>query len=248
MSNYVHDKVLPHEDSKLTKKEQVSQMFDNIAPRYDFMNHFLSMGIDKGWRKNAIAQLIHIKPETVLDVATGTGDLAILTYTILHPKKVVGIDISEGMLELGRIKLKERKLNNVIEFTKGDAENVLFPDASFDAVTVAFGVRNFQDLEKGLTEMLRVLKPGGKVVILEFSKPKQPPVKAFYNLYMNRIAPFFGKLFAKNKEAYQYLNNSINAFPEREELLRIMKKCGYAKTYYKPQTMGICCIYCGSKN
>jgi demethylmenaquinone methyltransferase/2-methoxy-6-polyprenyl-1,4-benzoquinol methylase len=199
------------------------------------------------WRKKAIRQLKELNPQSILDVATGTADVALLTHKLLKPKNIIGIDISEGMLELGRKKITEKGLQQQIELQTGDSENIQFNDNSFDAVTVAFGVRNFQDLEKGLKEMLRVLKPNGKLVILEFSKPKQTAFKGLYKLYMNTIAPGFGKMFAKNKEAYQYLNGSIQAFPEGEDLLNIMQNCGYKKTYLKTLTLGICTIYCGSK-
>ena len=222
-------------------------MFNDIAFRYDFLNRFLSAGIDVSWRKKAIRQLKELNPQSILDVATGTADVALLTHKLLKPKNIIGIDISEGMLELGRKKITEKGLQQQIELQTGDSENIQFNDNSFDAVTVAFGVRNFQDLEKGLKEMLRVLKPNGKLVILEFSKPKQTAFKGLYKLYMNTIAPGFGKMFAKNKEAYQYLNGSIQAFPEGEDLLNIMQNCGYQKTYLKTLTLGICTIYCGSK-
>jgi demethylmenaquinone methyltransferase/2-methoxy-6-polyprenyl-1,4-benzoquinol methylase len=238
---------VPKTESNLSKKQQVAEMFNDIAFRYDFLNRFLSAGIDVSWRKKAIRQLKELNPQSILDVATGTADVALLTHKLLKPKNIIGIDISEGMLELGRKKITEKGLQQQIELQTGDSENIQFNDNSFDAVTVAFGVRNFQDLEKGLKEMLRVLKPNGKLVILEFSKPKQTAFKGLYKLYMNTIAPGFGKMFAKNKEAYQYLNGSIQAFPEGEDLLNIMQNCGYKKTYLKTLTLGICTIYCGSK-
>ncbi len=247
MSGFEHDKVVPDESSEKSKKEQVANMFDSIAHRYDFLNRFLSAGIDVGWRKSALKQLKPIQPRQILDVATGTGDVAILAYQMLAPEKVTGIDISEGMLEHGRKKLLEKGLSANIELLKGDSETINFPDNSFDAITVAFGVRNFQNLEKGLSEMHRVLRPGGKLVVLEFSKPKLPGVRNLYNLYMRIIAPGFGGLFAKNKQAYRYLNDSVQAFPERKNFVNILNSCGFADTYFKPLTLGICCIYCGSK-
>ncbi|HPH24825.1 MAG TPA: bifunctional demethylmenaquinone methyltransferase/2-methoxy-6-polyprenyl-1,4-benzoquinol methylase UbiE [Chitinophagaceae bacterium] len=247
MTKFAHDTIVPKTESNLSKKQQVAEMFNDIAFRYDFLNRFLSAGIDVSWRKKAIRQLKELNPQSILDVATGTADVALLTHKLLKPKNIIGIDISEGMLELGRKKITEKGLQQQIELQTGDSENIQFNDNSFDAVTVAFGVRNFQDLEKGLKEMLRVLKPNGKLVILEFSKPKQTAFKGLYKLYMNTIAPGFGKMFAKNKEAYQYLNGSIQAFPEGEDLLNIMQNCGYKKTYLKTLTLGICTIYCGSK-
>jgi demethylmenaquinone methyltransferase/2-methoxy-6-polyprenyl-1,4-benzoquinol methylase len=247
MAKFAHDTVVPNSSSSLSKKEQVAGMFNDIAFRYDFINRFLSVGIDVQWRKKAIKQLAEIKPQTVLDVATGTADVALLTHKMLHPKKIVGIDISEGMLEFGRKKIAKAGLESSIELFTGDSEKINFPDSSFDAVTVAFGVRNFEHLDKGLKDMYRVLKPGGKVVILEFSKPKQTAFKGIYKLYMNIIAPGFGKMFAKNKDAYQYLNGSIQAFPEGQTFLNIMHEAGFTQTYLKTLSLGICTIYCGSK-
>ena len=223
-------------------------MFDSIAFRYDFLNRFLSVGIDKGWRKKAILQLKELKPSKVLDVATGTADVAIMTYRLLHPDKIIGIDISESMLNLGKQKIEKLGLQHQIDLHLGDSEKIDFPDQSFDAITVAFGVRNFGNLEMGLAEMFRVLKPGGKLVVLEFSKPKQPLFKVVYRLYMNFIAPGIGKLFSKNKTAYQYLNDSVQAFPEGKTFLSIMNKTGFTHTYLKTLTLGICTIYCGNKD
>lgn len=247
MEKYAHDSVVPQKDSNLTKKEQVADMFDNIAFRYDFLNRFLSAGIDITWRKKAIKQLTNLKPKKVLDVATGTADVALMTYDILKPTNIIGIDISEGMLDLGRQKIAAKCLQNTIQLYKGDSENINYNDNSFDAVTVAFGVRNFQNLLKGLQEMRRVLQPGGKLVVLEFSIPKNIVFKQFYNLYMNVIAPSFGKLFAKNKDAYQYLNDSVQAFPEGQTFLTIMHEAGFTQTYLKSLSLGICTIYCGVK-
>lgn len=248
MTKFAHDTIVPDKESHLDKKQQVAEMFDSIAFRYDFLNRFLSVGIDKGWRKKAINQLKELKPKKVLDVATGTGDVAIMTYRLLHPDKIIGIDISEGMLNLGRQKIEKLGLQNQIELHQGDSEKINFPNLSFDAVTVAFGVRNFGNLEMGLTEMYRVLQPGGKLVVLEFSKPKQPLFKIAYRLYMNFIAPGIGKLFSKNKTAYQYLNDSVQAFPEGETFLKIMDKAGFTQTNLKSLTLGICTIYCGNKD
>jgi demethylmenaquinone methyltransferase / 2-methoxy-6-polyprenyl-1,4-benzoquinol methylase len=247
MAMYAHDKVVPDEKSNAAKKRQVAEMFNSIAGRYDFLNRFLSAGIDVTWRKKAINELKEIQPKTLLDVATGTADVAIAAHKILDPQKIIGIDISEGMLQLGRKKIQALHLENKIELFTGDSETINYPDCSFDAITVAFGVRNFEDLEKGLLEMLRVLKPGGKIAILEFSKPKTFMFKGVYNLYMRIVAPGFGKMFAKNKQAYTYLNNSVQAFPDRDNFIAIMNKAGFRKTYYKSLSLGICCIYCGSK-
>ncbi len=247
MGKFAHDTVMPLKNSNLSKKEQVADMFDSIAFRYDFLNRFLSAGIDVWWRKKAIKQLADLHPQYVLDVATGTADVALMTYDMLHPKKITGIDISVGMLDLGRKKISARGLENTIELFTGDSENIGFADNTFDAITVSFGVRNFQNLSKGLEEMRRVLKPGGKMVVLEFSKPKNKLFKGFYNIYMNVIAPSFGKLFAQNKDAYQYLNDSVQAFPEGKAFIGIMQEAGFKQTYLHTLTLGICSIYCGTK-
>ncbi|TDH23016.1 bifunctional demethylmenaquinone methyltransferase/2-methoxy-6-polyprenyl-1,4-benzoquinol methylase UbiE [Segetibacter sp. 3557_3] len=247
MANYDHDKVVPDKSSLLGKKQQVAKMFDTIAFRYDFLNRFLSAGIDVSWRKKALKELKSIQPQRLLDVATGTGDVAILALEMLQPQKITGIDISEGMLELGRKKIDKLGANDRIELISGDSEGIPFNDATFDAVTVAFGVRNFENLEKGLKEMLRVLKPGGKLVVLEFSKPKQAAFKGIYNLYMNVVAPGFGSMIAKNKEAYEYLKESMLKFPEGQQFVQILDHSGYINTTCKPLTMGICSIYTGTK-
>lgn len=247
MSIYRHDTVVPFKDSAESKKEQVEKMFDNIAFRYDFLNHFLSAGIDVGWRKKAIKQLRSIDPKLVLDVATGTGDMAILSCKILNAEKITGIDISEGMLEIGKKKIEKLGLQQQVELLKGDSETILFNNNSFDAVTVAFGVRNFQDLELGLNEIKRVLKPGGKLVVLEFTKPNKPIIKNFYNLYLNVITPWIGKAISKNKSAYQYLNDSVQKFPEGKDFVQILNKLGYKNASCKTLSLGICSIYCGEK-
>ena len=247
MTQFAHDNIVPDKESSLEKKEQVASMFNDIAKRYDFLNHLLSAGIDKSWRKKAIKQLKDIQPKTILDVATGTADVALMSYKILKPDKIIGIDISDGMLALGREKIAKQNLSGVIELYNGDSEQINYPDNYFDAVTVAFGVRNFQNLEKGLREMLRVLKPGGKLVVLEFSRPCTTGFKSFYNFYMKIVAPKAGSMFAKNKEAYKYLSDSVQAFPEREQFTEIMKQAGYKNVYFKPLSLGICCVYCGSK-
>ena len=247
MSKYSHDTIVPFNDSELSKKQQVAAMFDQIAFRYDFLNRFLSGGIDKYWRKRAIAELKELQPRKVLDVATGTADVAIMTYKYLKPEKIIGIDISEGMLKLGQQKVDKILHDKQIELLKGDSEAINFPNETFDAITVAFGVRNFENLEKGLAEMFRVLKPGGKVVILEFSKPRKTGFKNLYNLYMNLIAPRAGQWLSKNKDAYQYLNQSVKAFPEGETFLHILQQVGFSNTTLKRLSLGICTIYCGRK-
>ena len=247
MAKYAHDEVMPYQNSGLDKKDQVANMFNSIAYRYDFMNRFLSFGIDIQWRKKAINELKKLAPKKILDVATGTGDVALLTYRILKPEKITGIDISEGMLDLGRKKIETLGLVSQIELQKGDGEAIPYENNNFDAITVAFGVRNFQNLEKGMQEMYRVLQPGGKLVVLEFSKADPGVLSAFFDFYMNVITPAIGKLIAKNKDAYQYLNDSVQAFPEGETLLTIMHEAGFTQTYLKKLSFGICTIYCGSK-
>lgn len=247
MNIYPHDTVVPFKNSTESKKKQVENMFDKIAYRYDFLNRFLSAGIDIGWRKKAIKQLISLKPKKILDVATGTGDFAITSFEILKPEKITGIDISDGMLEIGRKKIAKAHLQNSIELVNGDSEAILFEDNSFDAVTVAFGVRNFENLEKGLSEIKRVLKPGGKLIVLECTKPSLPVIKQLYNFYMKFITPKIGKIIAKNNEAYQYLNDSVLQFPEKESFVHILNQSEYRNTFYETLTLGICTIYCAEK-
>jgi demethylmenaquinone methyltransferase/2-methoxy-6-polyprenyl-1,4-benzoquinol methylase len=247
MNIYPHDTVVPFKDSKESKKKQVENMFDKIAFRYDFLNRILSAGIDVGWRKKAIRQLVSSNPKNILDVATGTGDFALTCYEILEPEKITGIDISDGMLEIGRKKIEKAGLQQHIELLNGDSEAILFDDNSFDAVTVAFGVRNFENLEKGLDEIKRVLKPGGKLVVLEFTKPSVPVIKQLYNFYMKTITPKIGKIIAKNNEAYQYLNDSVLQFPEKESFIHILNQSDYRNAFYKTLTLGICSIYCAEK-
>lgn len=222
-------------------------MFDDIAPRYDLVNRMLSARIDVGWRKKAIAALAPLKPQKVLDVATGTADVALMTWDMLRPLHITGIDISDGMLSVGRDKIAKRGLAEQITLLQGDSEKIKFADASFDAVTVAFGVRNFEHLQAGMAEMYRVLKPGGRLVVLEFSRPAAPVVKQAYQFYMNVVTPGIGGLFSKNRDAYSYLNQSVQAFPEREQFIDVLKNAGFVNTYYKPLTLGICCMYCGDK-
>ena len=241
-----HDHIIPFKDSEKSKKEQVAQMFDGIAGRYDFMNRFLSFRIDVLWRKKAIRLLRSENPRLILDVATGTADMAIRACKMLNPRQVEGIDISEKMLEIGRKKIEKEGLVDKIHLQAGDSETIKFEDETFDAVMVAFGVRNFQNLEKGLQEIKRVLRPGGRLLILEFSRPRQP-LRSFYNLYMGVLAPQVAKLFRQNKQAYQYLKESASAFPDRQAMVDILNKCGYSDTRYKSLSLGICCIYSGRR-
>ena len=242
-----HDHITPFGNKDQPKKAQVADMFDQIAGKYDKMNRFLSARTDIGWRKKAIRQLGKDRPSHILDVATGTADMAIMACKMLGPVRVTGIDISPGMLELGRKKVEKEQLGDKIELFRGDSEAINYPSHSFDAVMVAFGVRNFENLENGLAEMLRVLKPGGRLIVLEFSKPRQKTIKRLYNLYMGLVAPQVARWFRQNKEAYQYLNESANAFPDRHLFTDILKKVGYAETEFKPLSLGICCIYSGRK-
>ena len=221
-------------------------MFDNIAPKYDFLNHFLSFGIDKAWRRKAIRLLMKKRPENILDVATGTGDFAIEALKT-GAQEIIGVDISEEMLAVGRAKVKDLGIGNRITLQKGDSEELTFPDCSFEAVTVAFGVRNFENLSKGIDELHRVLKPGGVVCILEFSKPARFPVKQFYGFYSFYILPFFGRLFSKDNSAYRYLPESVEGFPDGEEFLSVLIKSGFSQTLQYRLTFGVATIYIGTK-
>ncbi|PTN10160.1 bifunctional demethylmenaquinone methyltransferase/2-methoxy-6-polyprenyl-1,4-benzoquinol methylase UbiE [Mangrovibacterium marinum] len=238
--------VSPYQGSDKNKKQQVEQMFDNIAPKYDFLNHFLSLGIDKLWRKKAVRILGGYKPQSVLDVASGTGDFAIATSKIA-PQKIVGFDLSEQMIKVGAEKVKRLKLDHLISFRKGDSENMPFADASFDAITVAFGVRNFENLEKGLQEFYRVLKPGGVAIVLEFSKPKYFPFKQLYKFYFFHILPRLGGLISRDASAYSYLPESVMAFPDDQDFLNILKKTGFAESRQWRLSLGIATIYLGQK-
>ena len=221
-------------------------MFNNISGRYDFLNHFLSLGIDKLWRRKAVKQLKELNPNKILDIATGTGDFA-LALLKLKPKEIIGVDISQGMLSVGTNKMKKKKVDGIIKLELGDSENLPFVDNSFDAITVAFGVRNFEDLEKGLSEMKRVLRPDGKVIILEFSKPKYFPIKQLFSFYSNCVIPTFGKLISKDKRAYTYLPESVAEFPDWENFHMIMDKVGYNKVSSLRLSGGISSIYMGYK-
>tara|TARA_X000001036_G_scaffold433650_1_gene471649 strand:- start:1767 stop:2489 length:723 start_codon:yes stop_codon:yes gene_type:complete len=238
--------LLPYKDKNTSKKEQIATMFNSISGKYDFLNHFLSLGIDIFWRKRAIRLLKRYQPKLILDIATGTGDFAIEALS-LKPEKIIGVDISEGMLSVGREKLIKKNIIDKIELIRGDSEVLPFEDNFFDAVIVSFGVRNFENLEKGLSDMLRVLKPGGKVVILEFSKPKLVPFKQIYQFYFQWILPKIGKLISKDHAAYTYLPNSVRAFPDGDNFLNVLNKIGFQKNQCTPLTLGISSIYFGSK-
>lgn len=238
--------VVPYHESTATKKEQVATMFNNISWRYDLLNRLLSFGIDIWWRKKAIAKMKLLQPKFILDVATGTGDLAIEALS-LNPDKIIGVDISEGMLEMGRKKLEEKRLSSKIELRLGDSEKLLFPNDHFDAVMVAFGVRNFENLEVGLAEILRVLKPGGQLMILEFSKPKNKTIRVLYNFYNQNILPTIGKLLSKDATAYTYLPESVEAFPEGTAFVKILTSIGFQESKAVPLTFGISSIYTGIK-
>jgi demethylmenaquinone methyltransferase / 2-methoxy-6-polyprenyl-1,4-benzoquinol methylase len=238
--------VVPYKDKTATKREQIAEMFDNVSSNYDFLNHFLSAGIDFYWRRRAIKLLQAEKPQTILDIATGTGDFAIEALK-LNPTKIIGIDISEGMLAVGRDKIKKLGLENVIELRTGDSTNLLFDTNSFDAVIASFGVRNFENLLAGLTEMCRVTKSGGTCVVLEFSKPKTFPFKQLYNFYFRYILPIIGRIVSKDAAAYTYLPESVQAFPDGNDFLKVYELAGFKNTKCIPLTFGICSIYVGKK-
>ena len=240
-------KITPYKDSELGKKEQVAQMFDNISGNYDGMNRMISFGIDVKWRKKVVALVKKSNPINALDIATGTGDLAINIAKKTSVEKVIGLDISQGMLNVGKEKIAKEKLDDKIEMILGDSEKMPFDDNSFDAITVAFGVRNFEHLEKGLTEILRVLKPKGTFVILETSVPEKTPFKQFYNVHCSVILPLMGKLFSKEGSAYTYLSESASKFPYGEKLNNILRKVGFIDVENKPQTFGVATIYTATK-
>lgn len=238
--------IKPYSDSDKGKKEQVAGMFDSIAEKYDFLNHFLSLNIDKVWRKKVVRILKLKKPERILDVATGTGDLAIASLKS-NPKRIDGIDISEGMLEVGKKKIISKGHDKTIFLQKGDAENIPFDDNTFDAITVAFGVRNFENLDKGLSEMYRVLKPGGICLVLEFTMPQYFPVKQLYGFYFKFILPVFGKMISKDNSAYTYLPESVKVFPQRKEFIEKLEGSSFKNTNIKNLTFGVAAIYKGEK-
>jgi len=237
--------VKPYNTDK-SKKEEVAQMFNNISARYDFLNHFLSLGIDHIWRRKAVNTLREIQPKRILDLATGTGDFAIALLK-LNPTQIIGMDISSGMLDVGKNKMKAKQVSHIIDMQLGDSENMPFEDGYFDAITVGFGVRNYEHLEKGLTEMLRVTRNGGKIVILEFSKPKRFPIKQVFGFYSRFIIPFFGKRISKDEKAYAYLPDSVAAFPEGKAFTDILSKLGYKQVDATLVSGGIATIYTGIK-
>jgi len=238
--------VVPYKDQSKSKKEQVANMFNTISPQYDFLNHLLSGGIDIIWRKKAIRLLQNKGIKTILDIATGTGDFAIEALKI-NPEKIVGVDISEGMLSFGQEKIRKMGLEKTIQLQKGDSEKLPFSDNSFDAVIVSFGVRNFENLQKGLSDMFRVTKPGGYCLVLEFSNPRNFPMKQLYTFYSKYCLPFLGKMISKDPSAYTYLPESVKAFPDGPEFIQIFKSVGYSETNWIPMTGGICSIYIGQK-
>jgi demethylmenaquinone methyltransferase/2-methoxy-6-polyprenyl-1,4-benzoquinol methylase len=236
--------VLPYDKGQGSKKAEVEEMFDNISSTYDGLNRVLSFGIDQGWRKKLIARLKKYNPSVVLDVATGTADLAIVEAQKLSTN-VIGLDISAGMLAVGRKKVNHLKLDGQVTLVQGDSEELPYPDAYFDAVTVAFGVRNFENLDKGLAEIKRVLKPGGALLVLEFGRPPSPIVRAGYNFYSFTLLPLVGKLVSKDARAYSYLPESVRAFPSGQDFVHIMQRVGFAQPTYTPLTFGICMLYEG---
>ena len=246
MTKYPQESIKPYNEEE-KKSVQVERMFDNIAPAYDQLNHTLSWGIDKSWRKKAIQWLKPFNPQRMMDVATGTGDFAIQACRVLNPKELIGTDISEGMMNVGRQKVKEAGLESRISFAKEDCTALSFPDNRFDAITVAFGVRNFEDLDKGLREMHRVLDTDGKLVILELSEPEWFPMKQLYALYSKVVIPTLGKLLSKDRSAYTYLPQSIKAFPQGEVMREIILKAGFSEARFKRLTLGICTLYTATK-
>ena len=239
--------VKPYDGSDLSKKKQVEKMFDNISAKYDFLNHFLSFGIDHIWRRKTIKLIAKKNPTFILDVATGTGDLAFAAEKKINVEKIIGLDISNGMLEVGREKIKKKSLQNKLEFIQGDSENLPFENDFFDAVMVSFGVRNFEDLIKGLKEIKRVLKPGGGIYILEFSKPKKFPLKQLFSFYSKLILPSLGSLISKDKSAYHYLPASVDAFPQGEDFIKKLQKVGFSSSSLRPLSGGISTLYSAFK-
>ena len=229
------------------KGKLVEEMFDNIAPTYDTLNHRLSWDIDKGWRKKAIRQLLPFQPKTILDIATGTGDFAILSAKELRPQRMIGIDISEGMMKIGQKKVETEGLQHIVSFKKDDCTHLSFDDNSFDAVTAAFGIRNFQNLDQGLSEMYRVLRPNGHLSIVELTTPVSFPMKQLFKLYSHTMLPVYGKLISKDTSAYSYLTKTIEAFPQGEVMLDILRKAGFKNASFKRLTFGICTMYFATK-
>ena len=243
---YKQEQIKPYEGTG-DKGKLVEEMFDNIAPTYDTLNHRLSWDIDKGWRKKAIKRLLPYAPKKMLDIATGTGDFAILAAQMLHPEQLVGADISEGMMEIGRQKVRRMGLDKVISFEKQDCLHLGYEDETFDAVTAAFGIRNFQNLDQGLSEMCRVLKKGGHLCIVELTTPVSFPMKQLFRIYSGTVLPIYGKLISKDQSAYDYLNKTIAAFPQGEVMMEVLMKAGFEKAEFKRLTFGICTLYFATK-
>ncbi len=243
---YQQEKIKPYGENQ-EKGQLVEKMFDNIAPSYDTLNHRLSWNIDKGWRHKAIKQLECFHPQVILDVATGTGDFAILEAQMLSPRKIIGADISEGMMAIGRQKVAKLHLEDIIEFRKEDSLSMSFADETFDAVTAAFGIRNFQDLDQGLKEMCRVLKPGGHLSIVELTTPVTFPMRQLFKVYSHTFLPMYASLISKDKSAYKYLTATIEAFPQGEQMMEILQKAGFRKTSFRRLTFGICTLYLAEK-
>lgn len=239
---YRQEKIRPYND-KGDKGTQVEQMFDNIAPNYDKLNHRLSWNIDRGWRRKAIRQLAAEHPQQLLDIATGTGDFAIMAAKMLNPQHIVGVDISEGMMEIGRRKVLQMNLQDTVTFDKQDCMSLDYPDGSFDAVTAAFGIRNFPDLDKGLREMCRVLRKGGQLSIVELTTPVSFPMRQLFSIYSHTVLPVYGRMISHDASAYSYLTKTIEAFPQGEEMMDILKKAGFSQTSFKRLTFGICTMY-----
>ena len=243
--SYQQEQIKPYNDGE--KASQVEQMFDNIAPTYDTLNHRLSWDIDRGWRRKAIATLKAHAPQTVLDIATGTGDFAIMAAQMLRPQRLIGADISEGMMEVGRRKVAEAGLSHIVSFAKEDCLNLSYADGTFDAVTAAFGIRNFADLDCGLREMCRVLKKGGHLSVVELTTPPRFPMKQLFKVYSHTVLPVYGRLISKDSSAYSYLTQTIEAFPQGEQMVGILKKAGFRDAAFRRLTFGICTLYTATK-
>jgi demethylmenaquinone methyltransferase/2-methoxy-6-polyprenyl-1,4-benzoquinol methylase len=243
---YKQEEIKPYEQTA-EKASQVEQMFDNIAPTYDKLNHRLSWDIDRGWRRKAVSQLAPHNPKTMLDIATGTGDFAILAAQQLHPTRLIGVDISEGMMEIGRQKVRQAGLSDIISFAKEDCLNLSYQDGTFDAVTATFGIRNFADLDRGLSEMCRVLKKGGHLSIVELTTPVKFPMKQLFKVYSHTVLPLYGRIISKDSSAYSYLTRTIEAFPQGELMVEILKKAGFSDASFKRLTFGICTMYFATK-
>lgn len=243
---YNQEKIIPY-GKKEEKVKVVEEMFNNIAPNYDKLNHLMSFDIDKGWRRKAISQLMPYPHDQILDIATGTGDFAILAAKMLRPEKITAVDISEGMMNVGRLKAKEEGVSDTIDFKKEDCTNMTFADNTFDAVISAFGIRNFQDLDKGLAEMCRVLKKGGHLSIVELATPVKFPMRQLFKIYSHIVLPAYGKIVSHDKSAYEYLPATIEAFPQGEQMMEILLKAGFAKAGFKRLTCGICTMFFAEK-